>query len=115
MIRRSGRGRAVGVAVIALIIGASLALAGTKGDGKKVELPPAASRAVDFARDVRPIFEKACYDCHGAKKQKSDYRLDVAESALRGGSIGGAVVPGDGAKSPMIQYVAGTHDEIRMP
>jgi hypothetical protein len=36
--------------------------------------------AVDFARDVRPIFEKHCYECHGAEKQKNDYRLDIKAS-----------------------------------
>jgi len=37
-----------------------------------------ASRAdaqVDYVRDVRPILEKHCYECHGAKTQKSGYRL----------------------------------------
>jgi hypothetical protein len=33
--------------------------------------------AVDFVREVRPIFEKHCYECHGAEKQKNDYRLDI--------------------------------------
>ena len=26
--------------------------------------------AVDFVREVRPIFEKHCYECHGPEKQK---------------------------------------------
>src|SRR3954467_178183 len=85
------------------MVGAALAL----GDSQKPH--------VDFARDVRPIFEERCYSCHGPEKQKSDYRLDRKESALKGGSIGGGIIPGDAAKSLMLQYVAGTHDDIRMP
>jgi hypothetical protein len=30
---------------------------------------PPASAAVDFARDIQPLFEKHCYECHGPKKQ----------------------------------------------
>ncbi|MFN7343713.1 MAG: c-type cytochrome domain-containing protein, partial [bacterium] len=39
--------------------------------------------AVDFVREVRPIFEKHCYECHGAEKQKNDYRLDIKSVALK--------------------------------
>jgi cytochrome c551/c552 len=39
--------------------------------------------AVDFVREVRPIFEKHCYECHGAEKQKNDYRLDIKAVALK--------------------------------
>jgi len=28
------------------------------------QLPPAASRTVDFARDIEPIFEASCVQCH---------------------------------------------------
>src|SRR5687768_5512939 len=81
-------------AAVAVVIG--LAGAMTRGAdpvGRPAGRP--AMAAVDFARDVRPIFDRHCVRCHGPEKQKSDYRLDRAESALRGGSIGGAVVPGD--------------------
>src|SRR5262245_28172681 len=37
---------------------------------------PGASRPIDYARDVRPILEARCYDCHGPKKQKAGLRLD---------------------------------------
>ena len=70
------------------------------------------SAPADFERDVKPIFSKNCYPCHGPEKQKSDYRLDVKMSALKGGAIGGAIVPGDGVHSPMVHYVAGADEEI---
>lgn len=89
------------VAVLAL----SLAVSASLGQG----------RAVDFVKDVKPIFQANCYKCHSAEKQKSDYRLDLKMSALKGGEIGGAILPGDSSKSLLIQYVSGTHDEIRMP
>ena len=45
----------------------------------------AVAAPVDFVRDVRPIFQKHCYECHGEKKQKSGLRLDVKAAALKGG------------------------------
>jgi hypothetical protein len=78
-------------------------------------LPPPVERAVDYTTDVAPIFERACYSCHGPKRQRSDYRLDTKASALGGGSIGGAIVPGDSAHSMLVHYVAGADELIRMP
>src|SRR6266700_7070478 len=102
------------------MLAAAALLACFIGAAKKAEvdlskIPPAAERKVDFATDVRPIFAGRCYNCHGPEKQKSDYRLDERERALRGGSIGAAIVAGDGVHSAMIQYVSGAHEEIRMP
>ena len=37
---------------------------------------PCASAAVDFEKQVLPIFQENCLDCHGADKQKSGLRLD---------------------------------------
>jgi hypothetical protein len=78
-------------------------------------LPPAASRPIDYARDVRPIFVRACYRCHGEQKHKSGFRLDIKAAALRGGDRGGSIVPGNSAASPLIRYVAGTDPDVRMP
>ena len=40
---------------------------------------------MDFVRDVRPILEEHCFDCHGAEKQKSGLRLVSTVGILRGG------------------------------
>ena len=60
------------------------------------ELPPPATHAVDFVRDVEPIFREHCLACHGPEKQKSDYRLDARDAAIKGGEHGeAAIVVGD--------------------
>ena len=71
---------------------------------------------VDFARDVRPLLEVHCYQCHGAEKQKSGLRLDVKSAAFRGGS-GHApnIVPGNPEASPLFRFVAGKDPELKMP
>src|SRR4051812_40606240 len=94
-----------GRAALAALFLAAIALGANKSPDLS-KIPAPASSKIDFDRDVKPIFTKSCISCHGPEKQKSDYRLDVKTSALRGGSIGGAIVPGDGTKSLLIQYVA---------
>ena len=43
-----------------------------------------AAAAVDFARDIQPLFEKHCYECHGPKKQRNGFRLDRRSRAMAG-------------------------------
>src|SRR5687767_13198540 len=75
-------------------------------------LPPPADRKIDFVKDVRPIFAASCHSCHGPEKQRSEFRLDVREIALKGGDSGKpAILPGDSAGSPLIRYVAGVDEK----
>ena len=76
---------------------------------------PVAPRAVDFARDVRPIFAKHCVSCHGPDKQRGGLRLDSASAARQGGNSGPAVVPGKSAESRMILALSGSKDVAKMP
>lgn len=69
-----------------------------------------------YIDDIRPIFERSCYGCHGPEKQRSNYRLDVRENALKGGSTGAAaIVPHDSKNSPLFRYVSGEDPEMPMP
>ncbi|GDY20290.1 hypothetical protein LBMAG56_16350 [Verrucomicrobiota bacterium] len=79
-------------------------------------LPSAPAAPVDFVKDVRPILERSCLGCHGPEKQKSGYRLDVRDVALRGGDSGkAAIVPHDARKSPLLRFVSGEDAEKVMP
>ena len=40
---------------------------------------------VDFDRDIRPILQSRCYECHGEKKQKNGIRFDRKSSVFQGG------------------------------
>ncbi|MFT5301936.1 MAG: hypothetical protein ACI814_002749 [Mariniblastus sp.] len=44
-------------------------------------------QAVDFARDVYPILQRACFECHGTRKQEGGLRLDQREDTLNSGVI----------------------------
>ncbi|RBP45156.1 F5/8 type C domain-containing protein [Roseimicrobium gellanilyticum] len=72
--------------------------------------------AVDFARDVRPIFEKHCFSCHGETKQKGGLRLDVKAAALKGGEEhGSAILAGNSKQSPLIKFTSGEDKDLLMP
>src|SRR5438874_3168539 len=83
----------------------ALSLPGAEVDPSK--LPPPAQKKIDFAQDIKPLFEQSCLKCHGPEKPKSKFRLDNRESALKGGENGVDIIPGQSAKSPLIHYVAG--------
>ena len=71
---------------------------------------------VDFVREVRPILEKYCYDCHGSSKQKSGLRLDIKSAAFKGGDgYAPIIVPGKSEDSPLVQFIRGDDKEMLMP
>ena len=80
------------------------------------KLPDPAARAVDFAKDIRPILQERCLKCHGPEKQKGGYRVDVKETALTGGDDHAPNIhPGKSGESPLIQFVAGLDPDMKMP
>lgn len=76
----------------------------------------ALAEPVDFVRDVRPIFQKHCYECHGEAKRKSGLRLDVKSAALKGGDNHGPdIIPGNSKASPLIQFLITQNEDELMP
>src|SRR5436190_8728440 len=74
------------------------------------------AKAVDFAREVQPIFSEHCIKCHGPEKQKSGYRLDDKFTAIHGGDSGkNAIVISNGLASPLIQRLITTNTDEMMP
>ena len=74
------------------------------------------AQVIDFVTDVRPIFERHCYACHGPEKQKSGLRLDIKSKALRGGDHYGPLVDSSNPNaSPILEWVKSENSEERMP
>ncbi|MEX1098732.1 MAG: PSD1 and planctomycete cytochrome C domain-containing protein [Planctomycetales bacterium] len=70
---------------------------------------------IDFARDIRPIFESRCFDCHGPDTQEAGLRLDLRIAALEGSDNGPVVLPKDAGKSELIHRVTAKDQAERMP
>lgn len=71
--------------------------------------------AADFDRDIRPLLQKHCIECHGEKKQKGELRLDAKVHAFKGGHDGPAIVVGKADASPLFQRISSKDDDERMP
>jgi Protein of unknown function (DUF1553)/Protein of unknown function (DUF1549)/Planctomycete cytochrome C len=76
---------------------------------------PALQQAIDFGRDIQPIFEKYCAECHGRGKARAQLRLHSPEWIRKGGQSGPAVVPGDSHSSELMRRVLDPNDDDRMP
>ena len=80
----------------------------------RAESPP----AVDFARDVRPIFADFCFRCHGpdAKRRQADVRLDVRDEATRAAkSKRTPISPGKPEASELVRRILADDDDIMPP
>lgn len=94
------------------VFGVSADLAAAANPATPASLPPAASRPVDFVKELEPLFAERCYDCHGEKKQESGMRADSRADLLKGGDNGPSIVVGKSAESILVQVLADTHEDI---
>ena len=69
--------------------------------------PPQAVPPVSFTTDVRPILERSCLSCHGDAVLMGRLDLRSREGALRGGTRGSDLIPGDSGGSRLYRRVAG--------
>src|SRR5881409_2329536 len=94
----------------AAIFAAALYLAlAARGDSRSSGV-----KTVVFNRDIRPILSDTCFACHGPdeKQRMTKLRFDIKEGAL---AIPGVIVPGDAAKSRLIQRITAEDKAFRMP
>jgi len=77
---------------------------------------PLAAR-VDFGRDIQPLLNTQCVECHGPSQQMRGLRLDRRVSALpnRIGANGARIIPGNSEASVLYQRISGTKSGLRMP
>jgi hypothetical protein len=75
----------------------------------------AADEGVDYLKQIRPILRARCIACHAALKQEGGLRLDTAALAIKGGDSGSVIVPGDVAKSKIVDRVSAADVAERMP
>ncbi len=109
MYQKTVLGALMGIAI------ASGSLAAEDVDVSK--LPAAASSEVDFVKEIKPLFEKSCFGCHGAKpRAKSKYFMNKRETTLKGGSSKeAAIIAGKSAASPLVHFIGDLVEELEMP
>lgn len=72
--------------------------------------------SVDYFKQVQPLLETRCYDCHAGAKVKGGLRLDDRAAAIKGGrGDGPAIVPGNPEKSALLSRLRSHEPSERMP
>jgi hypothetical protein len=71
---------------------------------------------VSFSRDIQPILNQNCVQCHGGVRQKNGVSFIYREEALGTGKSGRrTIVPGHPEQSELIARVTSSDPEARMP
>lgn len=71
---------------------------------------------VNFARDIKPLIDRSCADCHAGEKKRGGFSMTSRETLLKGGASGEpAIVPGHSGNSQLLAYVAGKVEDLEMP
>src|SRR5947207_9610669 len=79
------------------------------------QLPAAAQHKVDFAKEIKPIFEASCIKCHGRGRTKGDLSIESRETLIKGGESGPAIMPGKSEESHLIELVTSLDPDSVMP
>lgn len=81
------------------------------------ETAPTNRPAIDFNRQIRPIFSENCFACHGPdeKQRKAKFRLDTKAGAFAELREGGqAIVPGSPADSQLLGRLLATDTPTKL-
>lgn len=72
------------------------------------DFTPEEAALVSFKRDIWPVINEHCIDCHENPDADGEYDMTTVENMLKAGKKAGpAIVPGKPDESPVIQYVRG--------
>lgn len=97
----------LGLAVAAVAVNAEI-------DPKK--LPPAATKTgLTYDKDIKPLFEKSCFKCHGEEKQKAKLRVDSLAAIKKGSENGPVFEVGKSEKAILVHTISGLDPDIMMP
>ena len=77
-------------------------------------MPMRMAFAIDYDRDIKPLFSQKCGACHGALKQESGLRLDAGVLIRKGSDEGPVIVPGKAAESSLLTRVTSEDADERI-
>jgi mono/diheme cytochrome c family protein len=61
---------------------------------------------VSFSRQIAPIFQNKCGECHGTETQEAGLNLSTYELAMKGSEYGTVIEAGDAEGSLIIEMVS---------
>lgn len=63
-------------------------------------------QAVDFSREVLPVLQRACFECHGAEEARGGLRLHEKTATFAGGKHGAVITAGKPDESELLRRVS---------
>ena len=76
-------------------------------------------REISFSKDVKPIFDAKCLDCHDGKgegSEKTEFLVTDYKNIMDGTKFDAVVMPGSSVSSTLYRVVSHkTHTKIQMP
>jgi hypothetical protein len=89
---------------------------GARLDQVRQQIDASHRGTVDFFKDIQPVLEAKCLECHRGGKAKGGLQLDTLAAAIKGGKDDGpAITPGKPEVSAMLERVSSTDEDIVMP
>ncbi len=70
--------------------------------------------SVTFAKDIGPIFNASCNNCHGGRSTKGNFSVNSYAEVMKGGKSGAVIVPGNPDGSKLFRLVT-KQEEPYMP
>ena len=72
------------------------------------DIVPEEAEKISYVRDVEPLMEEVCTECHKEGDLDSEYDMTTAANIIKGGEkYGASVIPGKPDESTLIKYVRG--------
>ena len=96
--------------VSSVIVGAvvlAVALYSRVGEAQGLQKETVPAPRIDFDKQIKPILEANCLECHSAGKRKGGLSLAAYADVLDGGRSGAIVRPGLAANSLLLARVKG--------
>lgn len=68
---------------------------------------------VDFWKEVYPILEANCVNCHGPRKQAGGFRADVREDYFGNSALPPFIIHGQSSKSLLVTIISGKQPDMK--
>src|SRR5438477_6704543 len=96
-------------ASICLLFLTSLALGQQKVvELKTREIDPAQAAKISWSRDIQPLLQSKCSECHSSDERKDEFEITSVETLrTKGRKDGPGVLPGNPDESAIIQRIRG--------
>ncbi len=65
------------------------------------------AQTVDYTKQIVPLFDTYCIDCHSADDADGEFVLDSFAALMKGGKEGAAITAGKGNESMLVKFLEG--------